>query len=915
MNRPFGLILPVTACQKVRNCPSPGGMEDPGAVATYRVQLCPDFGFAQAADQAAYLAALGVSHLYASPYLQAVAGSSHGYDVVDPTCPNEELGGDVARQHMVATLRAANLRHILDIVPNHMAIRGGENGWWWDVLENGPSSRYASFFDVEWRTASSERVLLPILGDQYGVELDNGAIQVTREGGHFFVSYFEHHNPMAPRSVGHLLRPVADELGSDELGFVADALVDLPAPNATDAPSRRRRHRDKEQLQSALVSLCRHASIVNAIDRHLERVNASAEQLHELLERQIYRLAYWRVGNHDLEYRRFFDIDSLVGLRIEDVEVLETTHRLYFKWLDDGSVDGLRIDHIDGLYDPRQYLERLRQRAPRAWLIVEKILEGSESLPDWPVAGTSGYDFLNHAQRVLIDPTGEEPLTELYREVLAQDTPEDYAALAERSKRAVLRGGLASDVRRLVVRLAEICQSHRRHRDHARTELESAILELCVAFEVYRTYVTRERGASATDREVIRAACQRAKERRPQLDARLVDFIGSILELEVKGENELEFVMRFQQLSGPAMAKGIEDTAFYRYQRFVALNEVGGDPSHFATTVSEFHAEMKVRQRLSPYALNATSTHDTKRSEDVRARLLVLSEIPYRWRETFERWRARMAPHRTMGVLENGSPVPDAKLEYGLWQNLVGAWPISRERMGAFLEKAMRESKMHSSWRSPHEGYEAAAQAYLDAIFADQELCEEISAFVESLSHGAYANALHQVVLKTMCPGVPDVYQGTELWDYSLVDPDNRRPVDYGARKRMLVELEGIQAEALWRARENGAVKMHVLRECLALRHRYPECFDTRGEYCELEATGTQADAILAFSRGASIIVALGRWSMKHHGHWETTTLALPPGGWNNVLTREGPFEGTVDLATLMGPLPAVVLERVRKEA
>lgn len=885
-------------------------MTDPGAVATYRVQLRPEFGFSEAEALAAYLAKLGISHFYASPYLQAISGSAHGYDVVDPGRINAELGGKAGRERLCRALKAANLKHLLDIVPNHMAIRGGDNAWWWDVLENGPSSRYSSFFDVEWRSAGSERVLLPILGDQYGVELENGSIRLERDGGAFLVRYFEHRSPLGPRSVGYLLQPVAEALRSDDLGFITDALIDLPAPNATDRASRRRRHRDKQRLQLELERLCENPEIAAAIDRHLEHATASPDLLHETLERQNYRLAYWRVGNHELDYRRFFDIDSLVGLRIEDEEVLEATHDLVLQWIDDGSVDGLRIDHIDGLYDPKQYLERLRQRAPEAWLLVEKILEEGEQLPPWPVEGTTGYDFLNQVQRVLLDPSGEEPLTTAYQQFLGLETPEDYAVVVDRSTRKVLREGLASDVGRLVNRLADICLRHRRHRDHSRVELEAAIVELCTAFPVYRTYVTATAGPSEQDRIVVRDACRRALERRPKLDARLIEFLEQIMLFEVTGDEETEFVMRFQQLSGPAMAKGVEDTTFYRYNRFVALNEVGGDPSHFAIDASDFHHRMEERQKRCPYALNATSTHDTKRSEDVRARLLVLSEIPQPWNEAVQRWSARMASHKTADVLENGGLVPDARFEYALWQNLVGAWPIERERMTSYVEKAMREAKIHSSWTSPSEPYEQAVMRYVDAIYADEELRADIDRFVAAIATAGQANSLVQVALKVLCPGVPDIYQGTELWDYSLVDPDNRRPVDYGARRRILAELESAAPELLWETREHGAVKMFFVRETLALRARQRACFGADGHYIPLSPTGSHADRVLAFQRGRNVVTVVGRWWMKHGSEFGTTTIALPPGTWTNVLTKRGPVRDTVDLASLLGPFPAAVLER-----
>ncbi len=879
-------------------------------VATYRLQLRPEFDFRAASELAEYFASLGVSHLYASPYLQAAAGSSHGYDVVDPGQVNSELGGDSGRDTLCAALSKANLKQLLDIVPNHMAIRGGHNAWWWDVLENGPSSRYSSFFDVEWRAAQTERVLLPILGDQYGVEVEAGTIQLERDGSNFAVVYHEHRNPLAPRSIGHLLQEVASRLASSELAFVADALAELPAPNVVDWRSRARRHRDKAVLQDMLQRLCDDPSIAAAIDEHLLQVNGSPDALHEVLERQIYRLSFWRIGSHELDYRRFFDIDSLVGLRVEEREVFEATHDRVLKWLADRSVDGLRLDHIDGLYDPKQYLQRLARHAPQAWLLVEKILEEHEELPDWPVAGTTGYEFLNQAQWLLVDPDGEQPLTQQYCRLLDLEEPEDFDELVAECKRLVLQEALASDVRRLSARLADICQRHRRQRDYSRFDLESAIVELCVAFPVYRSYVTPSGIASSQDGKVQREACERARNANPQLDERLFAFLESLLLLESSGEEELEFVLRLQQLTGPAMAKGVEDTAFYRFNRLVALNEVGGNPARFSLDAESFHHLMQARQERTPHALNTTSTHDTKRSEDVRSRLLVLSEVPQLWELTLERWRSHLAGAKQANVLPGGSVAPDARTEYALWQNLVGAWPIERERMSAYMQKAVREAKLHSSWHSPNEAYEQAIDDYLEQLYAHDQLIAELQEFVESISEAAHANSLCQVVLKLMCPGVPDIYQGTELWDSSLVDPDNRRPVDFARRRELLESVRQLSAKTLWEARGNGAIKLFVITRGLGVRRRRAASFSQTGTYTPLTATGRQRERMVAFMRGRDTIAVITRWWMKHGDDFANTSLTLPDGKWRNVLCDSDELDGNVPISSLLGPLPVAILER-----
>lgn len=877
-------------------------------VGTYRVQLCPDLTLSDAAGTCAYWAALGISHLYVSPYLQATPGSTHGYDVVDPGRVNRELGGEAARVQLVEALTATGLRQLIDVVPNHMAIRSADNAWWWDVLENGPSSRYASYFDVEWRASGSERVLLPILGDQYGVELEAGRISLARDGGRFYVQYFEHRHPLGPRSLGHLLRPVAARMQSPQLGFIADALAELPSPNAPDANSRRRRHRDKLVLQAELEQLCLDSTVARAIDEHLHAVNAAPDAVHEVLELQTYRLAYWRVGNHELEYRRFFDINSLVGLRVEDEEVLQATHVLVLQWLAAGAVDGLRIDHIDGLYDPTEYLTRLRQRAADAWIVVEKILEDDEELPPWPVAGTTGYDFLNQAQRLLTDPEGEAPLTALYHDLLGVE--EVYESVVKECKRLVLKEGLASDVQRLVNRLADICQRHRRYRDHSRMELLDVIVELCVAFPVYRTYVRPRSPVRANDRRIIHEACQQALQQVPDLDERLMQFVEGLLLLQYDGDNEHEFVMRFQQLTGPAMAKGAEDTAFYRYARLVALNEVGGSPSNFSVEVEHFHHLMQRRHHLQSQTLNATSTHDSKRSEDVRARLLALSEVPERWRGAIAHWRSVLASAKTPLEPDDSLLAPDSRTEYFLLQNLVGAWPIEEQRMVAYMTKALRESKLHSSWHAPNEAYEQAVTQYIQALYANTELLANIDAFVRSLEDATYSNSLCQTVLKLFCPGVPDIYQGTELWDFSLVDPDNRRPVDYSRRRELLATLATQTPAQLWEQRSTGAIKLSVILQGVSLRRRRAACFGATGSYQPLWAEGRRAERIVGFQRGAEVAVYLARWSIKFGDDLAETTLELPPGKWLNVFSGADALRGRLPAAEVFAGLPVAALEK-----
>ncbi len=882
-------------------------------LATYRVQFRPEFGFEAARALVDYWAALGVSHVYSSPCLQAANGSSHGYDVVDHHNVNAELGGDAGRSAFIASLREHRLSLLLDVVPNHMAIRGGHNAWWWDVLENGPSSRYSSYFDVEWQSEVEDRVLLPILGDQYGVELEGGRIQLGRAEAQFVIAYYEHRNPVAPRSLGTVLSRAAERIHSAELSFLADAFSELPLPNARDRKSRKRRHRDKQVLHQNLDRLLATSDeVTKAVEQVMVEFNADKDQLHDLLERQNYRLAWWRVGNQELDYRRFFDIDSLVGLRAEDEEVFAATHELPLRWVAQGEIDGLRIDHIDGLYDPIGYLERLRQHAPNAWLLVEKILEGDEPLTPLPVEGTTGYDFLNHAQRLFIDPRGESALSQLHRELNPED--DDFEELVQRCKHLVLEEALASDLNRLGARLVRICYQHRRYRDFSREELVAALRELCVAFPVYRTYARPDsEGLQDEDKQVVTRATQIARGRCPELDGGVFEFLERLLTLQWRGEAELEFVMRLQQATGPGMAKGLEDTAFYRHARLVALNEVGGDPSHFSESAWDYHDWVLARQTRQREPLNATSTHDTKRSEDVRARLLVLSELPTLWADAVTRWRARLSTARSQCPSASLEQAPEPGFEYFLLQNLVGAWPIECERMVEFATKAMREAKRHTSWQRQNEAYEAAVITYLERLYADEELLAEVEAFVAQIADAGYSNSLNQLLLKVLSPGVPDIYQGTELWDFSLVDPDNRRPVDYELRRRLLSQVEELSAGELWEQRANGAVKLHFLKRALALRARYPDAFAPGAEYQPLGAAGRAQDRVVSFLRGP-VLVVLTRWHAREGTNFSDTVLTLPPGTWRNVLWAGSALSGVVNINDILGPFPAAVLERQQGE-
>ena len=814
---------------------------------TYRLQLHPGFDFDAAAAVASYLAGLGISHVYSSPYLQAAKGSSHGYDVVDHSRVNVELGGEEGHQRFCRTLGENRLGQVLDIVPNHMSIAGRDNRWWWDVLRQGRRSRYAGYFDVDWNSPEPKlrgKVLMPILGDHYGRVLDAGDLKLVREPDGLVLRYFEHELPIDPESV---------------------AGIDLDG-----AP---------------------------------ERLAADPEALHQLLERQNYRLASWRTAGHDLDYRRFFDVNSLAALRMEDDEVFRETHALVLGWLAEGVLDGLRIDHPDGLRDPRRYLERLRGAAPKAWIVVEKILAGEERLPaDWPVDGATGYEFANRLTALYVDGAAETPLTRLYAEFTGID--EGFAEIGYRSKKLVLGKLLASDLRRLTANFVRVCEGNRHYRDFTRFAIGEVLAEFIACLPVYRTYVRPGEPVSSADRAVIEAAASEAKLRRPDLDPELVDFLVAILLGEHTGGEEANLVARLQQTTGAVMAKGVEDTAFYVYNRFVALNEVGGDPGRFAIGPETFHAATLETARTHPAGMLTSSTHDSKRSEDVRARLALLSEIPGEWTAAVLRWSALNARHRRAGL-------PDRNIEYHLYQTLVGAHPIGPDRLLPYAEKAAREAKTHTSWTAVDEDYERAVREFVERALADSEFLAAVDGFAGPLVGPGRVNSLAWKLLVLTAPGVPDLYQGSELWDLSLVDPDNRRPVDYDLRRRLLGELDGLAAEEAWARPGEGLPKLLVVQRTLQLRRRRPAAYGPEGTYRPLVAHGPKARHAVAFARAEEVVTVVPRLVLGLAGEWAGTELELPPGQWRDEFTCAVVDGGRQPLANLLGRFPVALLARV----
>jgi (1->4)-alpha-D-glucan 1-alpha-D-glucosylmutase len=813
----------------------------PDVRATYRVQLHKDFAFDAAADIVPYLAELGISHLYCSPYLQARAGSTHGYDVVDQSRVSDELGGKEGHRRLIATLAEHGMSHILDVVPNHMTVTDRANLWWWDVLRNGHASHYASYFDIDWDPPEDKlfrTILVPILGDHYGRVLESGDIKLERENDDVLVRYFEHVLPTAPGSVE----------GED-----------------------------------------------------LERVNSDPETLHRVLERQHYRLAYWRSAGQELNYRRFFSINDLAALRMDNPDVFDQVHRLPLDLVRDGDLEGLRIDHIDGLRDPEGYLHQLRSWAPEAYLIVEKILEPSEELPrDWPVEGTSGYDFLNRVYGLFVDPAAEQSMTATYESFIGERL--DVEELRREKKLLLMETELAADVERLLELFAPLCAQNWNLRDFTRVELRDAVREAIASFPVYRTYVSPARAEVAErDREYVAEATGRAAKRRPEL-SQLFEFLHEILLLRVDRSEATELAMRFQQTTGPVMAKGVEDTVFYIYNRFVGLNEVGGDPGTFGISPARFHAETEAAQRNWPRSMLASSTHDTKRSEDVRARLALLSEIPARWRATVGAWRDHNDTHRTGNS-------PDRNMEYLLYQTLVGAWPLSTERALAYVEKAAREAKVHTSWTDPNEEYERALKDFVAAVLADEGFTTDLESFVRPLIELGHVNALSQQLIKLTAPGVPDIYQGTETWDHSLVDPDNRRPVDYDTRAGLLQQTPGA---TLLSDDTVGASKLHLTRSALQVRARLPHAFGARSSYRPLSARGGKAEHVVAFQRGDDVIAVAPRLVLGLAGDWSNTVLELPDGSWVDELSGAR-FSGSVALRDLLSGMPVALLVRERR--
>ena len=1003
--------------------------------ATYRLQFNPSYTFGHAESVVSYLDELGISDCYASPILKPRTGSTHGYDICDHAQLNPALGAEEQFDALSSALRSRNMGLVLDTVPNHMGIGDPNNLWWMDLLENGPASMYASYFDVDWHPVKPElehKVLLPILEDQYGRVLEAGKLQLAYEDGSFRINYYEIRLPLAPRTysqiLAHSLDRLADALGAEsetlqEYQSVLTALNYLPLTTETDPERITERQREKEVVKRRIDALYQESEEVRAaIDEAVSTFNGnvgeprSFDLLDGLIESQSFRPAFWRVAAEEINYRRFFDINELAAIRPEDPEVFEAVHKLVFKLLVEGKASGLRIDHLDGLYDPAGYLKRLQEtyvtHVTRArleevrdempddellakrvhgriaglfeqacdpdrseavewplYVVAEKILGEGESLPrDWAVAGTSGYDFLAVTDGLFVDAQNAGAFDEIYNRFCEGRVK--FANLVNETKKMTMLVAMASEIYALSHRLERLSEKNRRYRDFTLDSLTFAIREVIAGLPVYRTYITGEGSLTDRDWQYIETAVADARRRNPRTAAAIFDFIRDTLLLRNLGDFVeedramlLSWVRKFQQVTGPVMAKGVEDTAFYVYNRLISLNEVGGHPQHFGSDVAAFHERNAERQQYWPHAMLCSSTHDTKRSEDVRARVSVLSEIPGLWSDALDRWSAINEPRK---LEASGVVAPDRNDEYLLYQTIVGAWPMEwtaldapppfegdawkafRERVVAYMNKATKEAKTHTSWVNPNEAYDHAVRQFVERALegdAEDSFLADLHAFVCRVAHFGRFNALSALTLKLTVPGVPDLYQGNEMWDLSLVDPDNRRPVDFEGRKRALSGLRSrlaVQHERPALLNEvldsaiDGRVKLLVVHTLLSHRREHADLY-THGDYQALKAAGLRADHVVAFLRShgdEQLLVVVPRLV---HGlvdgeprapmgmePWRDTAIRIPKSdagaayrclfSLETFEPQERDGELVLSVGTLTTRFPVVVLERVRSE-
>ena len=879
--------------------------------ATYRLQFNKNFTFRQAREIVAYLHHLGISDAYASPYFQAGPESLHGYDITDHNKLNAAIGSREDYDAWVAELHAHGMGQIVDFVPNHMGINDPQNTWWQDVLENGPSSLYAPYFDIDWRplkTDLHDKVLLPILGDQYGRVLERGELQVRFDGGSFSLTYFDHVFPIAPGTYRYILELALENLAEfrdedfyAEFQSIRTALEYLPRRTETNPGRIKERAREKEIIKKRLERRCAEApQVQRAIEKAVETINGhvgdprSFDRLDELLNAQSYRLAFWRVAAEEINYRRFFDVNDLAAIRVELPEVFDAAHKLLFELVASDAVSGLRIDHPDGLYRPLEYFEKLQSRCAKAlrvplpkdgraiYLIVEKILTGDEQLPqNWPVHGTTGYDFANQVAGVLVDHNAEGAITKIFKRFISHSL--HFGHLVYAKKRLVMRISLANEVNVLGNMVDRLSEQNRWFRDYTLEALARAVRETIACFPVYRTYLEPGKPVSEEDRAVIERAVAAAKRRNPAIEESVFNFLLDLLLFrfpenldEEQRAAHAQFVLKFQQFTGPITAKGLEDTVFYIYNRLAALNEVGGEPQLFGLSVETFHQRNLRRERDWPASLLATSTHDSKRSEDVRARMLAISEIPQLWGRSLQKWRTT---NRRFKKQIDEAEAPDAGEEYLLYQTLLGTWPVDLDgapvssvgqefvtRIQRYMAKALKEAKLNTSWIQPNENWDDAMREFVARILEPGPRNKFLPIFLPvaaEIARLGAINSLAQTAIKLTTPGVPDIYQGTEIWDDSLVDPDNRRPIDYARRREMLAQIEKVSANELMQCWPNGRIKMRLTQRLLHLRRENPELF-REGNYESLNFGGELAECAIGFARrhgDRAIIVIVPRLS------------------------------------------------------
>lgn len=943
-------------------------------ITTYRLQFNSQFTFQHAKEIVDYLCDLGITHFYCSPLLKAKQGSLHGYDITDHSTFNPEVGTKEQFEMLVNTLRDHQMGLICDIVPNHMSVMDSSNKWWVNVLENGPASPYADYFDIDWHPPQKKlqnKLLLPLLEQQYGTALEKQTLKVIYQNGAFFLELPHHNLPTDPKSWNLILEPLIKRmkpLEFQELKSIATSIHHLPDTTETNPERVEERHREKEIIKRRLDTLMKENELLQReLLQELEGFNgnsfdpSSFSRLENFLNAQSYLLSFWRVASDEINFRRFFDICEYAGIKTEKREVFEAIHALLFECIENGWIDGIRIDHIDGLWDPEQYLKDLTEkcklkgkRTTPLYCILEKILIGNEKLePEWPIDGTVGYDILNLLNGVFVSQVNIKAIHEIYRNFT--NITANPSELAYRCKKLIMIVSLSSELHMLARSLVHIAEQHRNSRDFTAESLRGALRDIIACFPVYRTYIrASQEKIHEEDRHHMMTAISKAKRLNPAINESIFDFLKSLLLLEYPDDLNTEqkeewqnFIMRFQQLTGPVMAKGIEDTAFYRFYPLASLNEVGNDLYSLGNSVELFHTKIQDRFKTHPHSMSTISTHDTKRSDDVRARINVLSEIPEEWEQALGRWSKfnRIYKEETM----KESEIPDSNEEYLIYQTLIGTWPFSPmdkkthleyvERIQMYMEKAIKEAKIHSSWVNPSKFYDQQIQQFIEKILDQNSnpFLNDFKAFIPKISMAGIFNSLSQTLLHLSLPGVPDIYQGSEIWNFTLVDPDNRRPVDFQKRKTILDELNEQKNNPsdlllkLMQNPEDGRIKLYLIRTLLKLRQRLPNLF-LDGSYIPLQVIGEKENHLIAFARFAdqkAVIVIAPRLFiplMQNNTHiqpeiWKDTAIILPKEltsfKFRNIFTDmifESDKEGeqiVLKVSKNLSPIPQILLESV----